>query len=156
MILAPMAVTERDEHGEDAGEKRLLFRSAFVFADVQTDPLAGVEPAPLEPPSVAIDGDSHGLLLEPLACLAGEVGFSMSFAELDGERGGFCDYCAKRIVIEDRQAPNAKVRVAIHEYADLLVMPTRLRRSCSERFRASGCRHNQSASRKASSASVGW
>ncbi len=120
MILAPMALTERDEHGEDAGEKRLLFRSAFVFADVQTDPLPGVEPAPLEPPSVAVDGDSHGHLLEPLARLADEIGFSMSFADLDGERGGFCDYRAKRIVIEDRQAPNAKVRVAIHELAHAL------------------------------------
>jgi len=107
MILAPMAVTERDEHGEDAGAKRLLFRSAFVFADVQTDPLPGVEPAPLEPPSVAIDGDSHGHLLDPLARLAGEIGFSMSFAKLDGERGGLCDYRAKRIVIEDRHTPNA-------------------------------------------------
>ncbi len=75
MILAPMAVTERDEHGEDAGEKRLSFRSAFVFADVQTDPLPGVEPASLEPPSVAIDGDRPGHLLVPLA-RPGEIGFS--------------------------------------------------------------------------------
>jgi integrase/recombinase XerD len=44
----------------------------------------------------------------------------------------------------------------VHEYADVFVMPTRLRRSCSAPFRASGCRHNQSASRKARSASVGW
>ena len=44
----------------------------------------------------------------------------------------------------------------VYEYADVFVMPTRLRRSCSGRFRASGCRHNQSASRKARSVSVGW
>jgi hypothetical protein len=37
-----------------------------------------------------------------------------------GQRGGFCDYRAKRIVIQDRQAPNAKVRVAIHELAHAL------------------------------------
>jgi hypothetical protein len=44
----------------------------------------------------------------------------MTFAELDGERGGFCDYTAKRTVIDDRHAPNAKVRVAIHELAHAL------------------------------------
>jgi integrase len=43
-----------------------------------------------------------------------------------------------------------------HEYADLLVMPSLPRRSCSERLLVSGCRHNQSASRKARSASGGW
>jgi hypothetical protein len=31
MIFAPMAVKERDEHGAETGEKRLFFRSAFVF-----------------------------------------------------------------------------------------------------------------------------
>jgi antirestriction protein ArdC len=119
-ILAPMPVKERDEHDGVTGKTRVFFRTAFVFADVQTEPLPGVQPAPLEPPSVPIDGDSHGHLLEPLAKLAAEVGFSMSFAVLDGQRGGFCDYQAKRIVIEDRQAPNAKVRVAIHELAHAL------------------------------------
>lgn len=119
-IFAPVPVKERDEHDEVTGKTRVFFRTAFVFADVQTEPLPGVEPAPLEPPSVPIDGDSHGHLLEPLAKLAGEVGFSMSFTALDGQRGGFCDYGAKRIVIEDRQAPSAKVRVAIHELAHAL------------------------------------
>jgi antirestriction protein ArdC len=119
-ILAPVPVRQRDEHDDDTGKMRVFFRTAFVFADVQTEPLPGVEPAPLEAPSVPIDGDSHARLLEPLAKLAGEIGFSMSFAALDGQRGGFCDYRAKRIVIEDRQAPNAKVRVAIHELAHAL------------------------------------
>ena len=119
-ILAPVAVKDRDEHGEETGKRPVFFRTASVFADVQTDPLPGVEPAPLEPPSVPIDGDSHGHLLEPLARLAAEIGFSMSFAQLDGQRGGFCDYQAKRIVIDECQAPNAKVRVAIHELAHAL------------------------------------
>ncbi len=86
----------------------------------QTDALPGVEAEPLEPPSAAIDGDSHAQLLEPLGALAGELGYVMSYAELDGSRGGFCDYRAKRIVVEDRQAPNAKVRVAVHELAHAL------------------------------------
>lgn len=68
--FAPVPVKERDEHDEVIGKMRVFFRTAFVFTDVQTEPLPGVEPAPLEPPSVPIDGDSHGHVLEPLAsCL---------------------------------------------------------------------------------------
>jgi integrase len=48
---------------------------------------------------------------------------------------------------------SAACRPRLHEYADLLVMPTLARRPCSERFSVSSCRHNQSASRKARSAS---
>ena len=43
-----------------------------------------------------------------------------------------------------------------HEYADVRVMPMWSRRGCSERFWVLRCRHNQSASRKARSVSVGW
>jgi hypothetical protein len=115
--MAPMVVHERDAHGEDTGEKRLFFRSVPVYEVSQTQVLPGVEPAPLEPPSAPIEGDSHAHLLEPLEGLAGELGYSFGFAELDGEVGGYCDYRAKRIVIAARQAPNAKVRVTVHELA---------------------------------------
>jgi integrase/recombinase XerD len=50
----------------------------------------------------------------------------------------------------------ARFSPRVHEYADLLVMPMSLRRSCSERFRGGERRHNQSASRNASRASGGW
>lgn len=116
-VMAPMTVRERGQHREETEEKRLFFRSVPVFELSQTEVLPGVEPAPLEPPSAPIEGDSHAHLLEPLAQLAGELDYSLSFAELDGERGGFCDYRSKRIVIAARQAPNAKVRVAVHELA---------------------------------------
>lgn len=119
-VMAPMPIKQRERDPEEPAEKRLLFRSVPVFELSQTDVLPGVEPAPLEPPSVAIDGDSHAHLLARLDALAGELGYFMSYAELDADRGGFCDYRAKRIVIEDRQAPNAKVRVAIHELAHAL------------------------------------
>jgi antirestriction protein ArdC len=116
-VIAPMSVRKRGDDGEPSDEKRLFFRSVAVFELSQTEALPGVEPAPLEPPSAPIGGDSHAHLLDPLALLAGDLGYSLTFAELDGERGGFCDYRAKRIVIEQRQAPNAKVRVAVHELA---------------------------------------
>ena len=44
----------------------------------------------------------------------------------------------------------------LHDYADLFVMPILPRTSCSGRFSRRTYRHNQSASRKARSASVGW
>lgn len=91
-----------------------------MFELSQTEPLLDIEPEPLEPPSAPIDGDSHAHLLEPLAALAGELGFDMGYAELDGSRGRMCDYRAKQIVIEQRLAPNAQVRVAVHELAHAL------------------------------------
>lgn len=119
-VMAPMPIKQRDRDAEKPDKERLFFRSVPVFELSQTDVLPGVDPEPLEPPSVAIDGDSHVHLLDPLAALATDLGYTLSFAELDGACGGFCDYRAKRIVIEDRQAPNAKVRVAIHELAHAL------------------------------------
>jgi integrase len=44
----------------------------------------------------------------------------------------------------------------LYEYADVFVMPTLSRRVWSGRFLVSGCRHNQSVSRKARSVSGGW
>src|SRR3984893_15732118 len=46
-ILAPVAGTQRDQQGEDADERRVFFRPAFVFQLSQTEPLPGVEPMPL-------------------------------------------------------------------------------------------------------------
>jgi antirestriction protein ArdC len=116
-VIAPLPVKQRDEHGEDTGEKRIFFRSVPVFELSQTDPIEGVEPVPLEPPSAPIEGDSHRQLLQPLHALAHELGYTLDYAELDGACGGYCDYRAKRIVIEQRKPPNAKVRVAVHELA---------------------------------------
>jgi integrase len=81
------------------------------------------------------------------------------FTSAVGTRLTYCNVhlAFKRIVRHAGLKPrSAECRPRPHEYADLFVMPTRLRRSCSGRFRTSGCRHNQSASRKASSASGGW
>jgi integrase/recombinase XerD len=81
------------------------------------------------------------------------------FTSAAGTRLTYCNVhlAFKRIARHAGLKPrSAECRPRPHEYADLFVMPTRLRRSCSGRFRTSGCRHNQSASRKASSASGGW
>src|SRR4051794_6323241 len=43
-ILAPVAVKQLDEHGEDAGEQRIFFRTVSVFDVPQTEPLPGTTP----------------------------------------------------------------------------------------------------------------
>src|SRR3984893_18082610 len=61
-ILAPMTVKERDPREEETGERRVLSRTALVSELPQPEPLPGVEPVPLEPPSQPLTGDSHGHL----------------------------------------------------------------------------------------------
>jgi hypothetical protein len=73
-----------------------------------------------------------------------------------GEAGGYIDASAMRRRYVEAQKRAGLRPLRFHEYADVFVMPTLVRRSCSERRRALACRHNQSASRKARSASGGW
>ena len=65
-ILAPVAVKDRDEHGEETGGKRVYFKAVTVWDVTGTDPLPGTEPVPLVPPSQPITGDSHHHLIAPL------------------------------------------------------------------------------------------
>jgi N-terminal domain of anti-restriction factor ArdC/Putative metallopeptidase family (DUF6782) len=119
-ILAPVTVKERDARGEETGEGRVFFKTAFVFERSQTEPLPGAEPVSLEPPSKPLSGDSHRHLLEPLREFAGSLGYAVSFAEIPGSVGGFCDARAKRIVIDSQMAANSQVRTLIHECAHAL------------------------------------
>jgi N-terminal domain of anti-restriction factor ArdC len=78
-IVAPMPIKQPDEQPADApGEERdeshrLLYRCVAVFDRRQVSPIDGVDPAPLEPPSQTLTGDSHGHLLERLERFAGEL-----------------------------------------------------------------------------------
>ena len=86
-ILAPVAVKQRDDSGEETGEKRVFFRTVPVFDVSMTDPLPGVEPVPLTPPAQPIEGDSHQHLIAPLHALARELGYSVDTRALpDGSR----------------------------------------------------------------------
>ena len=64
-----------------------------------------------------MSGDSHEHLLEPLERFAGTLGFTVTFETIDGPAGGWCDAKRKRIVVDDGQPANARVRVLIHEIA---------------------------------------
>jgi hypothetical protein len=41
-ILAPLAVKQRDDDGEETGEKRIFFRTVPVFDTLSRDRLGGV------------------------------------------------------------------------------------------------------------------
>jgi antirestriction protein ArdC len=119
-IFAPMRMKERDQDGDERGESRVLFRVVHVFDVSQTEPLPGVEPAPLGPPRAPIEGDSHAALLRPLEGLAGELGYTVAYPRLDRVEG-LCDYRARCISVADRLAPNARVATLVHELAHALV-----------------------------------
>jgi antirestriction factor ArdC-like protein len=119
-ILAPVSVKERDAAGEETGERRVFFKTAFVFELSQTDPLPGVEPVALQPPCEPLTGDSHAHLLAPLGTFARSLGYAVSFEVIEGSVGGWCDHANKRIVVDAGVAPNAQLRTLIHECAHAL------------------------------------
>jgi hypothetical protein len=119
-ILAPVTVKERDERGGETGERRVFFKTAFVFELSQTDPLPGVEPVSLEPPSEPLTGDSHAHLLQPIQCFAESLGYSVSFQDIATAAGGWCDLKNKQIVVDANAPANARLRTLIHECAHAL------------------------------------
>ncbi len=123
-ILAPIRLKPRDEEMEETAEVRLFFRTVHVFDVCQTDPLPGVEPAPLAPPRVPVEGDSHAHLLEPLERLACELGYRVTYRQLR-EPEGLCDYRQRLISVRDELTPNGRLGVLIHELAHALIGPDR-------------------------------
>jgi N-terminal domain of anti-restriction factor ArdC len=116
-ILAPVAVKQRDEHGVETGERKVLFRTVPVFDVSMTDPLPGKEPVPLAAPSQPITGDSHHHLIAPLVGHAAALGYTVEFRQLpDDGPGGWCDAKRKQIVVGTAPA-NRQVRTLTHEIA---------------------------------------
>jgi hypothetical protein len=116
-ILAPVTVKDRDEHGEETGNRRVFFRTVNVWDVSMTDPLPGKEPVPLTPPAEPIAGDSHRHLIAPLIAHAAELGYTVEIRELaDDGPGGWCDPKRKLIVVGNGPA-NSQVRTLTHELA---------------------------------------
>jgi hypothetical protein len=116
-----MAKTKRGLSEAERAERRaVVFRSAFVFADSQTDPLPGVTPAPIEPPCEPLSGDSHRHLLERLQAFAREIDFEVAWEPISGGAGGWCDPKRRRIVVNAGLPANAQVRVLVHELTHAL------------------------------------
>lgn len=117
-ILAP--VRRRRDEDADEDDRPVTFRSVAVFDRAQVCPLDGRDPAPLEPPCRPLTGDSHGHLLVPLERLASELEFQVTYRELSGAAGGWCDPAAKEIVVDAAEPANARVRTLVHELAHAL------------------------------------
>jgi antirestriction protein ArdC len=107
--------TDQNEN-QDAAQQLVGFRLAAVFDVSQTDPLPGVEPAPLSPPSQPISGESHAHLLPPLERHAATLGFSVDYQPLQG-RYGYCSARDARIGIDSALPANGKVATLVHELA---------------------------------------
>jgi antirestriction protein ArdC len=111
-IMAPMSVKERDEQGEETGERVIFVRAVPVFDISQTDG----ERLP-EPPSEPITGDSHEPYIEQLEDHARSLGYTVEREDLE-HAGGYCNAKTRRIVVSSNvAAPNAGVRVLVHELA---------------------------------------
>jgi hypothetical protein len=120
-ILAPVSVKERDRRsGEETDERRVFFKTAFVFDVSQTEIRDGAEPVALEAPHQPLTGDSHAHLLAPLQAFAESLGYSVSFETIEGSAAGWCDPKRKRIVIDPDVPANAQLRTLIHECAHAL------------------------------------
>jgi hypothetical protein len=124
-ILAPMPIKRRGDDdqaddGQDSDRPRVFFRAVPVFDRGQVDEIPGGTPTPLEPPCEPLTGDTHAELLDPLDAFASTLGFTVSFEAIDGPGGGWCDYTAKRIVVDQAQPANARVRILVHELAHAL------------------------------------
>jgi antirestriction protein ArdC len=117
-ILASVRYKSRTANEDDDERERQLvgFRLVAVFDVSQTEPLPGVEPAPLEPPSEPISGNSHAHLLAPLAQHAITLGFNVEYGPLDGP-AGYCSSRLARIVIDSALPANGKVATLVHELA---------------------------------------
>lgn len=120
-IFAPVRSRRREdeqaEKQEDENERRVVgFRLASVFDVSQTVPLPGVEPAPLDPPSQPVDGDSHAHLLPSLEAHAATLGFTVRYVRLNGQ-DGYCSAREGRIAIDCELPANGKVATLVHELA---------------------------------------
>jgi antirestriction protein ArdC len=110
-----MTVAERDDNGAETGERIVFFRAVPVFDIAQTDG----EPLP-EPPRGPITGDSHERYIGQLEAHARSLAYSVASEDLE-HAGGYCDHKARRIVVSSHvEAPNARVRVLVHELAHAL------------------------------------
>jgi N-terminal domain of anti-restriction factor ArdC len=110
----PTAEAPEPEQTEERDRRPVRFTTVAVFGLSQTDPLPGVEQLPLEPPCEPLTGDSHAHLLEPLGELAAQLNYTVTFEEITGATGGWCDPHAKQIVVDSSQAVNGQVRTLVH------------------------------------------
>jgi integrase len=129
----------------DFAGSTIRVRASYAAGKLTTPKSGKVRAVPMAPDvasALAKLGDRERYTGDDDFVFAGEAGFP-----LDG------DALSSRY--RDALARAGLRPLRFHEYADVIVMPMSLRRGCSGRFLGLSGRHNQSASRKARSVSVG-
>jgi antirestriction protein ArdC len=110
-IFAPCVVKERDDCGDETGERRVFFKVVSVFDIGQTDgdPLPELEYPPLE-------GDAPADMVELLAKVAANAGLRVEYRqpEVAGAHG-FLRRSESLIVIDPDQSPAMQAKVLAHE-----------------------------------------
>ena len=122
-IFAPMPPRRHNSDPTAEGDeeqRRVLFRAVPVFDRCQVEPLDGRQPAPLEPPSQPLTGDSHAHLIESATAFARSLGYAVAFEATPAGTEGWCDRPSQRIVVDRDAPPNAQLRIVIHETAHAL------------------------------------
>lgn len=122
------AIEEWREAGADPDKKpRVRFRMGPVFDRSQVDPLpAPAQPAVLEPPISAVDGDDLQWAFEPLTAIATENGYSvLTDLVLDSSIGGYCDIGHRHIAINANNSVNQRVKTLVHELSHMLMQEAR-------------------------------
>jgi IrrE N-terminal-like domain len=115
---------EKWQHaGSDPAERpRPSFRLGPVFDREQVGPLPPpATPLPLDPPLHEVSGDDLAPVLPRLIALGREIGSSVEFEAIAGERRGYYEVESRRIAIRQDMAPNAQVKTLIHELAHALL-----------------------------------
>lgn len=119
-ITAPITSKRREGNGPTSGDRRMFFRTTFVFEISQTEPLPGTEPGALELHEEPLSGCSHAHLLVPLRSFAESLDYAVCFRTIPGPSQGWCDTESRRIAVDDRLPANMQVRTLIHECAHAL------------------------------------
>jgi antirestriction protein ArdC len=119
-VLAPIRRRLEDDEGSADRPAVVGFRGVAVFDRSQVE--AGPDAVALEPPAVPIEGDSHECCLDAVAKELRAEGIAVEFGEVElaGARG-YYEPKARRIVVASKLAPNARLRVLLHEGAHALL-----------------------------------
>ena len=82
---------------------------------------APATPAPLDPPLHEVTGEDLAPALPRLIALGREIGSTVEFEAISGQRRGYYEVQSRRIAIRADMPVNAQVKTLIHELAHALL-----------------------------------